>query len=167
MKNMRFVFKSIKALSNNNLRQLSFVSVIENPLQIVCKHAFKSNRSTKCLLSRGLQNDFGYRLNATGNQVRHSSSVISSSNLQNMLPAEFQEKLKAEKISRCFITSEEGNIKYSHDVLKDLIPESELRALEFEHEAIFFYTGTRSDCLMSIFLWRTDRGQGVSAAIYL
>ncbi|XP_060596909.1 leucine dehydrogenase-like isoform X2 [Ruditapes philippinarum] len=165
---MRFVLKSIKPLCRNHSRQLSFISVVEKPLQFTCQHELISKPFTKSesLQFKCLKDNFRYRMNTDFNQVRCCSSDTSSNDLHKMLPAEFQEKLKDKKISRCYIISEEGNVKYSHDELKELIPESELKSLDFEHEAIFFYSGTRSDCLMSVFLWRTDRGQGVGGVDY-
>ncbi|XP_045165077.2 leucine dehydrogenase-like isoform X2 [Mercenaria mercenaria] len=170
---MRFVFKSIKPFFISSTRRLSFISSIDNQSQFVCKHECHDTRAKhstfKALNSQMLQNASRHRLNATLSKVRFLSSdvsVASSCKLQNMLPSEFHKKLLDAKIARCYIVNEDGELKYSHTELKELIPESELRSLDFDHEAIFFYTGTRANCLMAVFIWRTDRGQGVGGVDY-
>lgn len=84
-----------------------------------------------------------------------------SDGLHKLSPYDFQDILVKENISRCFVLKKDDHLEYSHELLKDILEESQLKELEYDHEAIFFERGQRSGCLMSVFLWKTNRGQGV------
>ena len=81
---------------------------------------------------------------------------------------EFAEYLTQNDIQRGFVifNEETGKPEASSPALQDLA--DRLGAGEFEydgHEAVFFARGSRSNCLLSAFLWKTNRGQGVSIMI--
>ena len=81
---------------------------------------------------------------------------------------EFAEYLTQNDIQRGFVifNEETGKPEASSPALQDLA--DRLGAGEFEydgHEAVFFARGSRSNCLLSAFLWKTNRGQGVCIMI--
>ena len=87
--------------------------------------------------------------------------------LHKLSPYDFQDLLAKENISRCFLVKNTEQLEYSHGILKDILEESQLKELDYDHEAIFFERGQRSGCLLSVFLWKTHRGQGVRCYILL
>ncbi|XP_052780843.1 valine dehydrogenase-like isoform X2 [Mya arenaria] len=81
--------------------------------------------------------------------------------LSKCSPTEFLNILQQEHIERCFISNLDGQVKCSHKLLSELFPTNQLNGLEYEHDAIFFEKGHRTGCLLSVFLWKTNRGQGI------
>lgn len=164
---MRYILKAIKPFEINHIKQLSLFSCADNS-----RNSSKFNKSQnaksihyKCN-QEPKQNNFRYKLKLSFEKNRWISSDSSATerpldNLQSLTPTDFLKFLKDHNISRCCIINVDGEVKYSHEVLEDLIPESVLQSLEYDHEAIFFYRGTRTNSLLSVFLWRTHRGQGV------
>lgn len=82
--------------------------------------------------------------------------------LQTLKPNDFLKLLESQNVTRCFITNKGDQLCASHEFLQDWLDPDVLSNLEYDkHEAIFFGRGTRTNCLLTVFLWRTSRGQGV------
>ena len=96
-------------------------------------------------------------------QTHNYSDSHGNTALDLLLPGEFIQLLEKERIDRCFITNFDGELEYSHEILKDVLPLDALKANGFEHDAIFFEIGHRTKCLLSVFLWKVHRGQAVSS----
>lgn len=129
-------------------------------------HRF-ANNTVKSL--HNCYNTNKYAFGAVDVVRKYTFSTIADKNYQHhglykLSPYEFSDILKKENIGRCYVLKQDGQLEYSHEVLKDVLDESQLKELDHDHEAVFFHIGQRSDCLMSVFLWRTNRGQGVSIA---
>lgn len=93
--------------------------------------------------------------------------IPQADSLHKLSPYDFLDILRKENISRCFILKNGEDLQYSHDLLRDIFDESQLKELGHDHEAIFFDRGQRAGCLMAVFLWKTNRGQGVSKSKFI
>ena len=86
-------------------------------------------------------------------------------NIGTLSSDEFIEYLNHHHIQRGFIIFNEtsGKPEASHPALQDLADRLGEGEFNYEnHEAVFFGRGSRSNCLLCAFLWKTNRGQGVS-----
>ena len=80
-------------------------------------------------------------------------------------PERFRDLLVNQNISRCFLINLDEKLLPSHPVLEEILGELQQGRVGYDnHEAIFFGRGLRTNCLLSVFVWRSNRGQGV---IYL
>lgn len=163
------MLEAIKSFRINHIRQLSFVSFIEKPAKSATKFVHNESKyfTFKNVWPYKSHSPVRHRVNASLKQSRNYSSTSSESDssLRTLTPLDFQKAIKDAQITRSYILNEEGELRYSHEAVKELIPEADLRSLEFDHEAIFFCTGSRSSCLMAVFLWKINRGQGVCTII--
>ncbi|KAL1420692.1 hypothetical protein MTO96_004435 [Rhipicephalus appendiculatus] len=82
--------------------------------------------------------------------------------LLSLRPSELVDFLRCRGIQRCYAVCDDGGtVRVSHPELQDLADwlnsgsEQQFRS----HEAILMQLGLRTGCLMTAFLWRTDRGQ--------
>ncbi|XP_037554684.1 leucine dehydrogenase [Dermacentor silvarum] len=82
--------------------------------------------------------------------------------LLSLRPSELVDFLRCRGIQRCYAVCDDGGIvRVSHPELQELADwlnsgsEQQFRS----HEAILMQLGLRTGCLMTAFLWRTDRGQ--------
>lgn len=87
--------------------------------------------------------------------------------LQDFSPCEFVHFLKSKNISRFYIACdrETGNVNVSHPELEELgmLTSSIKDEIHFDnHEVMFIELGKRTSCLLSAFIWDTNRGQAVS-----
>ncbi|KAL1420691.1 hypothetical protein MTO96_004435 [Rhipicephalus appendiculatus] len=89
--------------------------------------------------------------------------------LLSLRPSELVDFLRCRGIQRCYAVCDDGGtVRVSHPELQDLADwlnsgsEQQFRS----HEAILMQLGLRTGCLMTAFLWRTDRGQAVRSYIH-
>ena len=85
-------------------------------------------------------------------------------NLGALTPEEFVDILAQHNIHRGFVIYNEATRKLepSHPELQELADRLGAGEFQFEgHEGIFLARGSRSNCLLCVFLWKTNRGQGV------
>ena len=81
-----------------------------------------------------------------------------------LTPEEFVEILAQHNIHRGFVIYNERTrqLDASHPALQELADRLGAGEFQFEdHEGIFLARGSRSNCLLCVFLWKTNRGQGV------
>ncbi|KAH6921807.1 hypothetical protein HPB50_005006 [Hyalomma asiaticum] len=90
------------------------------------------------------------------------SPAPASKDLLSLRPSELVDFLRCRGIQRCYAVCDDGGtVRVSHPDLQDLADwlnsgsEPQFRS----HEAILMQLGLRTGCLMTAFLWRTDRGQ--------
>ena len=82
----------------------------------------------------------------------------------SLAPEEFVDILAQHNIHRGFVIYNEktGQLDASHQALQTLADRLGAGEFQFEgHEGVFLARGSRSNCLLCVFLWKTNRGQGV------
>lgn len=86
----------------------------------------------------------------------------SRGDLLSLRPAELVDFLRSRGIQRCYaVCGDDGRVAVSHPELQELADwlssgsEPQFRG----HEAVLMQLGIRTGCLLTAFLWRTDRGQ--------
>lgn len=92
------------------------------------------------------------------------SAQVGTENFGDLPPEEFTEILAENYIRRGFViyNEETRKIEASHLVLQGLADRLQAGEFQYEsHEGVFFGRGPRSNCLLCVFLWKTNRGQGV------
>ncbi|XP_077545445.1 phenylalanine dehydrogenase-like [Haemaphysalis longicornis] len=109
--------------------------------------------------SRHLQR---YCSSSTTSRKPAAAAATRRGDLLSLRPSELVDFLRSRGIQRCFaVTGEDGRVSVSHPELQELGDwlnsgsEPQFRG----HEAVLFQLGLRTGCLLSAFLWRTDRGQ--------
>ncbi|CAN8025509.1 unnamed protein product [Ixodes persulcatus] len=98
-------------------------------------------------------------------RLQHSGEVQPAQRtLLSLRPSQFVEFLRSRKIQRCFAIWNGESVVTSHPEIQELADWMNTgRERQFRrHEALFMQLGLRTGCLLTAFLWRTDRGQAVS-----
>ncbi|XP_052213751.1 leucine dehydrogenase-like isoform X2 [Dreissena polymorpha] len=150
---MRLFIRQIRKIhyqTSRNLTCLQNRTALEQFFQrFVNKNLYRQNKS--CFVRPPFQCMHNY-CTKTDNPDKPAS-------INQLSPVAFRDALKKANIDRCFILNLDDRIDYSHQILEKLIPLEQLKALEYEHEAIFFEIGARTNSLMAVFIWKTNRGQ--------
>lgn len=95
-------------------------------------------------------------------RLQHSGEVQPAQRtLLSLRPSQFVEFLRSRKIQRCFAIWNGESVVTSHPEIQELADWMNTgRERQFRrHEALFMQLGLRTGCLLTAFLWRTDRGQ--------
>lgn len=160
---MRIVFSISRSFRLSRYRELTQLS----SRGFKSKTTFNSSNRYFCQIPSTARLTVGNTKTFRRNFTTESEAIETATHtLKTLSPENFVLELKKENITRCFVANVNGELKYSHEALQTLLKESDLKELEFEHEAIFFNTGLRTGCFMSAFVWKTHRGQAVGGVDY-
>lgn len=113
-------------------------------------------RPCKLSFCRPLQANYCRTANTDG--IREETS---QPELLSLKPSDFVDLLRSYKIQRCFAVWSGDKVVVSHPAIQglaDWINSGEERTFR-RHEAVFMQLGLRTGCLLTAFLWRSNRGQ--------
>ena len=164
---LKYALKSFQCKGLQQKKQFSACvsrAILKSEIKDTLQHPVKKASLQESLWKSGIQRYYSKSKDtntAADVGLKHTETGVDVGLLS---PEDFVDYLTQNSIQRGFVIFNEktGKPEASNPALQDLA--DRLGAGEFEyqnHEAIFFARGSRSNCLLCAFLWKTNRGQGV------